>query len=106
MDYLDRREIVHLMIFMLRSLFLTFIVSSLISKAPRPWAGGWSICLVYSRIVHINVLVSRGEPSCHVFLVAYYFFLLCQRLVQRLYTFTGTRCPTCLVVQMHAIYCD
>lgn len=60
---------------MLNNVFLNFTMFSLISKAPGPWADGWSICLVYSRnwIVHIAVLVSRGELCCPVFLVAYYF---------------------------------
>lgn len=41
------------------------------------WPGVWSICLVYRMnwIVHSTVLVSRGEPCCPVFLLAYYFFI-------------------------------
>lgn len=48
-------------------------VTSDISKARRPGAGGWSSCLLYSRnwINHITVLVS--EQKCPVFPVAYYF---------------------------------
>lgn len=84
-------------------MFLNFTVLRLISKAPGPWAGGWSICLVYSKnwIVHITVLVSRGEPCCPVFLTAYYFSSFSKHRY-RPETLTGSGRPTDLVAQMHA----